>query len=196
MKSVGYFKKIILIGVCGILASCITVNVNFPEAAVQKAADDYVKELYKAKQESEEKQNTSSLFEIPGTHFASLSLFPIAHAQAEFSIKSEKAKAIQVKQAKRLDKIDRFKKKGLIGEAENGLLVVKKESSKKIEKKRVDQLVSEENADREMLYEEVMSSNGIDASQSARLRKSFHQSFVNASPAGTPVESGGSWTNK
>ena len=31
-------------------AACVTVNVNFPESTVQKATDDYVKELYKAKE--------------------------------------------------------------------------------------------------------------------------------------------------
>ncbi|MEZ4871385.1 MAG: DUF1318 domain-containing protein [Bdellovibrionales bacterium] len=84
----------------------------------------------------------------------------------------------------------------MIGEAENGLLVIRVESPKKIESKRVSQLVADENQDREELYNEVMSSNGIEASQSARLRKSFHQSFVDASPEGTPYESGGKWMTK
>ncbi len=33
-------------GILFLFASCITVNVNFPESAVKKAADDFVKELY------------------------------------------------------------------------------------------------------------------------------------------------------
>jgi len=32
----------------GSLAACITVNVNFPESAVQRAADDFVRDLYKS----------------------------------------------------------------------------------------------------------------------------------------------------
>mgnify|MGYP002835222557 CR=1 FL=1 len=196
MKNVSCFKKVFLLASFGLLASCITVNVNFPEAAVQKAADDYVKELYKAKQEAEEGEKTSRLINIPGIKLVSLSLVPMAHAESEFSIKSAKAKEIQSRQASRISKIDRFKKKGLIGEAQNGLLEVKNDSGKKLEMKRVNQLVAEENADRESLYNEVMSSNGIDPSQSARLRKSFHQSFVDASPAGTPVESNGQWKAK
>ena len=40
-SSVFVWAMILFVGI-----SCVTVNVNFPEGAVQKAADDYVKELY------------------------------------------------------------------------------------------------------------------------------------------------------
>ena len=38
------------IALASLTAACVTVNVNFPESTVQKATDDYVKELYKAKE--------------------------------------------------------------------------------------------------------------------------------------------------
>ncbi|MEZ4871386.1 MAG: hypothetical protein R2827_03890 [Bdellovibrionales bacterium] len=54
MKIAGFFNRLSILGASVLLVSCITVNVNFPEAAVQKAADDYVKELFiKQKQEAE-----------------------------------------------------------------------------------------------------------------------------------------------
>src|SRR5579872_4764189 len=39
--------KILAITIATLVTSCITVNVNFPESAVQRAADDFVQDLYK-----------------------------------------------------------------------------------------------------------------------------------------------------
>ena len=40
------FFKIATLLFCVLVAGCLTVNVNFPERAVQKAADSFVKDLY------------------------------------------------------------------------------------------------------------------------------------------------------
>src|SRR3954470_20952661 len=49
-------------------AACVTVNVNFPESAVQKATDDYVRDLYRAKEKGKPAAPAAkkeSSFEMP-----------------------------------------------------------------------------------------------------------------------------------
>lgn len=52
---------VIVFCVSFMLSGCVTVNVNFPEGAVQKAADDYVRELYRAKEKSMAESNTEEI---------------------------------------------------------------------------------------------------------------------------------------
>ena len=172
--------------------SCVTVNVNFPEGAVQKAADDYVKELYNAKEKDEAAdKKPSSLFRFH------LSLMPVAHAQ-EFKVDTAKAKEIQARQKARISDLMEHLKAGQIGETTDGLLEVKASSdTKPILMKKIEKLVQDENADRDALYDEVISSNGLSASVRNQVQASFAKSFQGAAPKGTLVESAkGKWDKK
>lgn len=186
--------------------SCVTVNVNFPEGAVQRAADDYVSELYKAKAESEDgkkekarQKNSSSLWEDTGRFVASLVFGERAHAvEVEFKVFTDEAKAIQQRQAGRLATIDKYKAKGVIGEGNGGLLDLRDSSAlKPIEKKKVVATIAEENSDRNLLYQEIVKSNQLSGNMIQSVRSSFASSFVKASPAGTWFEDkAGKWSKK
>ncbi|MBX9765723.1 MAG: YdbL family protein [Bdellovibrionales bacterium] len=180
------FQKTTAILTLAILTSCVTVNVNFPEGAVQKAADDYVRELYKSKQKTTPEGK-------PSTFFFDFSLVATAVA-ADFKISSEESKKIMEKQKERLGDVDGYKAKGVIGETSEGLIEVYKDDKlSAIEKKKVQRLVSEENNDREALYSDIVKSNGMTDAMKAGVRKTFFQSLRDASPAGTPVKEGGAW---
>jgi uncharacterized protein YdbL (DUF1318 family) len=170
------------------LNSCVTVNVNFPEGAVQKAADDYVRELYKSKQKTV--PETSK----PSTFYFDLSFIATAEA-AEFKIDSEESQKILGRQKERLADLDTYKEKGVIGETSEGLLDIYKEDKlSALEKKKVQRLLSEENKDRELLYSDIVKSNGMSEGMKAGVRKTFFQSLRDASPAGTPVKENDEWT--
>lgn len=186
--AISYF---IAVGVAG----CVTVNVNFPEGAVQKATDDYVKDLYRAKEqtapvEKETKSKTGSSF----------LWFVIDTAKADgfaMKVESPKVKEIQGRQAQRIGKIDQFKKEGIIGECSEGLLVIyKEETLKPLQKKVVDTLIKEENSDRNMLYEEILKINSMNSSMLSQVQKSFFNSFKMVSPAGTWLKVDGQWEKK
>lgn len=185
-------KKILVLTlnsfIFSLIVACVTVNVNFPEGAVQKAADDYVKELYKAK-EKDEKSNKS------GFNFY-FSLLPVAHAQ-DFRVDSAKAKEIQSRQKSRLSDLTQHLKDGQIGENSNGLLEVKATDAKPILIKKIEKLVNDENADREALYEEIVKSNNLSSSVKNQVQSSFAKSFQGAAPKGSWVEpSPGKWEKK
>ncbi|MDZ4661030.1 MAG: DUF1318 domain-containing protein [Pseudomonadota bacterium] len=188
-SSVFVWAMILFVGI-----SCVTVNVNFPEGAVQKAADDYVKELYNAKEKDEAEtadKKPSSFFHI------NLSLISVAHAQ-EFKVDTAKAKEIQSRQKARIDDLKEHLKEGQIGESANGLVEVRAPSDiKPILMKKIEKLVQDENADREALYDEVISSNGLSSSVRNQVKASFAKSFQGAAPKGTLIESTkGKWDKK
>ena len=183
------FQKSIAILLPIVLSSCVTVNVNFPEGAVQKAADDYVRELYKSKQKSgSEPSQPSGFFEF--------SIISTAQA-ADFKISSDESRQIMERQKERIEDLDKYKEKGVIGETSEGLVAIYKDDKlSALEKKKVQKLVSDENQDRESLYSDIVKTNGMNDSSKAGVREKFFQSFKSASPTGTPIKEGGAWKQK
>jgi uncharacterized protein YdbL (DUF1318 family) len=169
-------------------SACVTVNVNFPESAVQRATDDYVQELYRAK--NKDKAPTSAPAKSP-TSLLDL-LIPSALAlefDATFRTDTAAAKEIQARQATRLEEIDAQKKAGALGESSDGTLVIKSpDKLKKLLTKKVEKLVEDENVDRKKLYEEVQEANKLPSSRIKDVGASFGRSFQKASPAGTWVQ--------
>ena len=196
MEYVRKIKKNRVVVFLGFLvAACVTVHVNFPEGAVQKATDDYVKELYKAKSKSEGQSNSDQGSFVFPFEFISSSMAQTTIE--EFKVKSAKAMDIQARQKNRLSEIDKYKVKGFLGETEDGMLVLRNaESLKGLMKKKVMQLLNEENMDRQELYTEVADSNSLAPAQGGTLKKSFARSFQAASPRGTWIQTGGSWKQK
>lgn len=186
-----------LLGVA--LAACVTVNVNFPESVVQRAADDYVRDLYKAK----EKGKSGTPAGTPSTKPSasrSFSLISEAYAEEGVSFRANTPGALEIRsrQAARLDEIQSQKKAGVLGESKDGTLVLKKgDGLKPLLKQKIEKLVAAENKDREALYEEILSANNLGDSQKATIQRSFSRSFQGASPSGTWIESPeGEWNQK
>jgi uncharacterized protein YdbL (DUF1318 family) len=189
----------------GTLAACVTVNVNFPESAVQKATDDYVRELYRAKKRPTEPQAEPAPAPT-SSWFQGFELIPSAVAEEipggalEFKVDAPSTAKIRESMRSRLEEVLRFKREGILGESVDGRLAIKDQAkfqSKKLLMKKIDQLMSDENRDRERLYQEVLSLNQLPPARLKNIRKSFSRSFQNESPSGTWVESKeGVWEEK
>lgn len=207
------------------LAACVTVNVNFPESAVQKATDDYVRELYRAKEKGKTPTGdpsakptpapTSSAVETPKP-VSFLTLIPSAHAQEganlNFRVDTDKALKIRDRLSARLDEVVKLKRDGVLGETNDGNVELHNDAPLKKAKlmaktgakaaaedpiKKAQKLVESENKDRSDLYEEVLSANNIGKGRMKDIRKSFARSFQAESPSGTWVQDPeGVWTQK
>lgn len=191
------------------LSSCMTlnVNVNFPESAVQQATDSYVQDLYKqkekgkpAKQESvpesepsKTPQTKSSVFELQV-----VSSVWAADNSPQMHMDSPKAKKITERLAKNVNEILIHKKSGVLGETNDGKVLVKApDKLKKMLQMKVEKLVEEENAARAELYDEILSANQFAQSHLINIKKSFAHSFQVKSPAGTWIQDEeGNWTQK
>lgn len=176
------------------LVSCVTVNVNFPESAVQKASDDYVKDLYRTKEQgkpSNPKTNASPAAALQW-------IIPTAEAEPTMDLTSPKIDAIKAQMKAIVPDILEQKKAGVLGEDQNGKLVIKDQSKlKPLLKSKIENLVNEDGKLRESLYGEVISNNHLPANSMPAVKKSFSHSFQGASPSGTWVQGDdGTWSQK
>ncbi len=97
-----------------------------------------------------------------------------------------------------MDEVIEQKKAGVLGESNDGKLVLKDASKlKKLLQTKVENLVKAENADRTELYKEVLSANKLPATKLKNIETSFSRSFQAESPSGTWLESAdGVWSQK
>ena len=177
--------------------SCITVNVNFPETAVQHAADDFVKDLYGTQPASveetvpPEEQESKKPSKTPKVKSGFINFFTATAFAQSINMSTPKAREIKARMGTRVSEIMKWKSKGAIGESFDGNLVIKDNAD------QVKALVETENKDRELLYEEVQSVNALSDHNQDRIRKFFGSAFRSNSPSGSWIENeSGKWTKK
>ncbi len=184
-----------------LLTSCVTVNVNFPESAVQKATDDYVRDLYRTKEQSKPGAPKAATSPAGSTsfNFKFLNFIPSAEAADQsFNLSSPKIETIKGKMKVSVPDVLEYKKSGVLGETNEGRLVIRDASKlKPLLKKRVEDLVEVENQNRNQLYDEVIQANPLAKGNTVAVKKSFARSFQSESPSGTWVQSeNDSWAQK
>lgn len=181
-------------------SSCVTVNVNFPESAVQKATDDFVRDLYRARERGKPgttppSPSATGAFRLP----TGLLLSSAWASEVEaFRVSTAKSQEIKEKLRSRLDEVLIQKRAGVLGESDLGSVVIHDPSQlKPLLVAKVQRLVSEENRDRNALYEEVLAANALPPARLKNVQKSFARSFQAESPSGTWVQDAdGKWTQK
>ncbi|MEK6577825.1 MAG: hypothetical protein AABZ55_01245, partial [Bdellovibrionota bacterium] len=100
--AVSRYRSILAIFGTALIGSCVTVNVPivFPESSVQKATDDFVREIYRAKEKGKTPAATdpASLKKNKDPQKTQFDLFFMNSAyaiEAVFKVDSEKAVKIQ-----------------------------------------------------------------------------------------------------
>lgn len=189
--------------------ACVTVNVNFPEATVQNATDDYVRDLYRAKEKG---RTTPAAPDAPAKPTSlhqmlrgldALQGLMIAQAQAAeaiFKTQSDKARALGSQLAAQVGQVIEKKRSGVLGENNDGMLTLDHpgtQAMKPLMLKAIQPTVDKENELRKQLYEEVLSINGMSKSRLKDIQKSFSHSFQNESPSGSWLQDAdGKWSQK
>ena len=186
------------------LAACVTVNVNFPESAVQEATDDYVRDIYRTKEQGKSPtakpspHSGASAGATSSSSALSFSMIASSYADVSFNLTSAKTESIKGKMKARVPEIIEQKRAGVLGETKSGLLTIRDASKlKPLLKKRVEDFVKEENNDRDGLYAEIVQANHLGSNNLNSVQASFARSFQSESPSGTWVESpSGAWSQK
>jgi hypothetical protein len=200
-------NRLLTLAVAVAVAGCVTVNVNFPESAVQKAADDFVGDLYKptastnqidqdtkADADSEAAAVKSSVKRKHKKAPAAASGAPTtlhitfgmtaAFAQ-ELNTHTPKADKIKEELRPLVPEIEKWKGKGAICETTDALLVLTHPDMAGAEAPAVAKLAKHVNELREQLYDEIASANNIQDRSHKVIRKTFATAFKEHSPAGT-----------
>jgi uncharacterized protein YdbL (DUF1318 family) len=163
--------------------ACVTINIYFPEAAVQKTAEEIVDEVRKAEEEGKKKQEK----EITQSSF---SLVPAAYAQEEERVSSPKIRALKQSLKDKEPLLLPFFEKGNIGEGNDGFIHVRNEDNLSLkEKADLRRLTKDVNSERENLYSEVATALDIDSGQIPRIQKIFAKRWIENSRTGW-------WTQK
>jgi uncharacterized protein YdbL (DUF1318 family) len=182
-----------------LVSACVTVNIYFPAAAVERAADQIVKETWggPAKPATPVPQPQSrSLFSR--NRLLARSFVSEAFAQdADINVTNPAIRALKESIKNRSNAIKPYMDRGNIGIARDGLLAVRSADGLNLkERAEVNQLIDAENKDREALYAEIAKANGIPKEDIPKIKSIFAKSWIEQAQPGWWIQSNGNWQKK
>jgi uncharacterized protein YdbL (DUF1318 family) len=194
------------------VAACVTINVYFPAAAADKAADQVINDITGGAAKGGATTPPQSHF-VPA-HLADepnflvaafgnalYALVPAANAQdADAALNVSSPAVVRIKQSMgaRFGELEKFFASGAIGLTKDGLVDVRDLNAVALpDRATVKRLVSEDNADRTQLYAEIAKASNHPEWE-ADIRKSFAKRWVatGAKPGWYYQGDDGSWKQK
>ncbi len=194
-------KKVAVFGTL-LLTACVTINIYFPAAAAEKAADEIIKGIQK-EETPEKAEPRSSRPDWQVAVFRSLDsainvlVSPAQAEEADLSIDSPEIRQARSVMQSRFPALKRFYDAGYIGIQTDGLLTVRDAGSVPLQdRNKVNKLVAAENADREHLYQAIAKANGH-PEWVAQIKSTFATRWINNAQRGWWYQSSnGSWKQK
>jgi uncharacterized protein len=175
-----------------VLSSCVTVNVYFPAAEVQRAADKIVDDV--------RTKGEKSVEPVPGPSsgldfFKRFSLGTSeVYAQVNIDVSSPAIRGIREAMKNRFSQLKPFYDSGAVGESNKGLVEARDAGLSLQDKSRVNKLVDQENKDRTALYSEIATANKLGPESVLQIQKLFANSWRGKSHPGWWVQGDdGTW---
>lgn len=198
-----------LLAGCFALSACVTINVYFPAAAAEKAADKIIEDVWGGEKSSEpapkrddDKQSAAHEADAQRVLLAAAAslldfIVPPAHAQANLNIDTPAVRQITQSMEARHAELKKYYDAGSIGLTRDGLVQVRDQNLVPLpERNSVRKLVAEENADRTNLYREIAAANGHPEWE-ADIRTTFAERWATKAAAGWYYQdSTGTWKQK
>jgi uncharacterized protein YdbL (DUF1318 family) len=194
-----------------LIAACVTINVYFPAAAADKAAEDFVKDVTGGAKGSTTpppqsnlvpaSQGDESNFLVAAFGNALYALVPAAHAQnaeAALNVSSPAVSRIKASMTQRFGELEKFFASGAVGLTKDGMVDVRDLNAVALpDRATVKRLVAEDNADRSQLYAEIAKASNHPEWE-ADIRKAFAAGWVRtgARPGWYYQDDGGAWKQK
>jgi uncharacterized protein len=197
MKRLGRISFVCL----SLLAACVTVNIYFPAAEVQKAADSIVGDVTGEGQQSPapaKPGNSSSLLK-PLRILNSMSLGPkTAFAQVNVNVSTPAIRALKESMRNGFQQLKPYFEKIVVGENSNGFAEIRDASGLDLkEQAQVKQLVDQVNKDRTTLYREILAANSYPPEILPQIQKIFANSWREKSQPGWWIQNdNGQWVKK
>lgn len=189
------FISIALITAALVLAACVTINVYFPEAAAERAADRFIQEVIGEVPEPPSNGEPNG----GGNGFLSVSLISSAYAQQpNINIDTPQVQAIKQRMAERhREHLASWYDAGAIGLTRNGLVEIRDRSAVGLaDRRNLERVVGEENSDRNAVYREIAVANGHPEWED-EIRQTFARQWVSNARSGWYYQgSDGDWTQK
>jgi uncharacterized protein len=194
-------RKISVLSVL-LLTACVTINIYFPAAAAEKAADEIIKDIQKiAPQQMEPKPKASlsdwqvSVYRLIDTAL-NVVVSPAQAAEADLAIDSAEIRQLRGSMESRFASLQPLYSSGFVGIQADGLLVVRDIQSVPLkDRNQINKLVAAENADRQSLYQAIADANGH-PDWAAQIKSTFAGRWVSNAQSGWWYQSSGSWKQK
>jgi uncharacterized protein len=195
-----------------LVAACVTINVYFPAAAADKAADQVINDITGGGAKSgtttppqgnlvPASTGDEPNFLVAAVGHALYALVPTANAQdadAALNVSSPAVTRIKQSMGARFGELEKFFASGAIGLTKDGLVDVRDLNAVALpDRATVKRLVSEDNADRAQLYVEIAKASNHPEWE-ADIKKSFAKRWVatGAKPGWYYQGDDGSWKQK
>jgi uncharacterized protein YdbL (DUF1318 family) len=180
------------------LGACVTINVYFPAAAAEKAADRIIDEVWGEQAPRREPPLKSGVTRmLARTVLAALDvLIPAAAAQANIDITSPAVSSLQASMTARHRDLLGYYASGAVGLTGQGLVALRDANAVPLaERPRVSQLVAAENRDRSALYQAIAQANGHPEWE-PDIRATFARRWIDRAQPGWWYQSGSGWTKR
>jgi len=198
-----------------LLAACVTVNVYFPAAAAEKAADQIIDQITQPGTAQPQGSNQNAPAPKPQSSTTAPSsqssvllaaagnllelLIPAANAQgaANLDVNTPEIRAVTGSLAARYQQLRPFLESGAVGLTADGHVEVRDANAVPLaERANVKRLVAEDNRDRDMLYAEVAKANGHPEWKND-IQTTFARRWIERAAPGTFYQdAGGGWKQK
>ncbi len=189
-------NQLSLMGIVALVTACVTINVYFPEAAAEKAADQFIDNVIGSTMVPDEQTSIQQ----PAIRFSLIDLiFPAAHAQSvNIDINTPEIVAIQNRMSQRFSsELAGFFDQGAIGYDEDAMIAIRDLSVVGLkDRNTLKAAVSADNADRKAVYREIAVANGHPEWED-QIRQIFAERWISRAKSGWYYQtSNGSWTEK
>jgi uncharacterized protein len=181
------------------VSACVTVNIYFPAAAVERAADQIVKETWGgAAEPAKNVTPPQSRNPNPSSETLSFGLISVAHAQEpDINVSNPAIRALKDSIKQRSGAIKPYMDRGNVGISQDGLLAVRNTDGLSLkERADITQLVQAENRDRESLYAEIAKANNIARESIPKIKTIFAKSWIDQARPGWWIQDGSGWRKK
>jgi uncharacterized protein YdbL (DUF1318 family) len=193
-----------------LLGACVTINVYFPAAAAEKAADRIIEQVYgganapkPAPAPDKRTQRLPETREVaPSLLYAAARtvldfVVPAAHAQApDLNVSTPAIRALVASMEGRHSALAPHYASGAVGLTADGMLEVRDQNAIPLaERNTVRKLVADENGDRGSLYAEIAKANG-NPGWEADIRNTFARRWIDKAQPGWWYKDGGAWKQK
>ncbi len=202
LKKPSYLSSSLLVAGVLALGACVTINVYFPAAEAQQAAEEFVEKVLGDDVPAAGAEAGSPQAQVApaGPSFSFASLFiSSAHAQsADITIRTPAIQAIQDRMAARFQSsLEPHFTSGALGFGKDGRVVLRDATKVGLKDRvAVTQLVAEENRDRDAVYREIAVANNHPEWE-GQIRETFARQWVASARAGWWYQAAdGGWKQK
>ncbi len=163
-------KKLLLLpAAVWLLAACVTINIYFPAAQAEKAADRIVGEILGKEKPAEQKappKGDKGAWLLPASGDSRIAatildfFIPVAHAAPNFSVDSAEIRQLKARMKQRNAQLLPYYRSGAIGFTADGLVAIHDAKAVPLrERNKLKSLIRAENADRNALYRAIAKAN-------------------------------------